>query len=244
MSPRLLPALLAAAVLGWTGCDRSPAAPPASGTKAGPQEAPKPPAAPPEKEKPPQAPAPAEEKWTELFDGKTLTNWKPTSFGGEGEVKVQDGQIVVEPGVDLSGVHWTGAELPKMNYELRLEAMKIEGSDIFCGISFTVGDAQCSFVSGGWGGGIVGLSSIDGMNASENETTKVMAFTEKKWYRFRLKVTPEKIEGWIDDEQVVNVVTKDKKISIHPMMEVSKPLGLATYVTRSAFRNIRIRRLS
>lgn len=187
--------------------------------------------------------APEAGGWKDLFDGKTLTNWKPTSFGGEGEVKVQDGKIVIEPGVDLSGIHWTGPALPRMNYELTLEAMKLEGSDIFCGISFPVGEAQCSFVAGGWGGGIVGLSSINDMNASENETTKVMAFAENKWYAFRLRVTPEKIEGWIDQEKVVDVETKDKKISIHPMMEPSRPLGLATYVTRSAFRNVRIRTL-
>lgn len=181
--------------------------------------------------------------WRDLFDGRTLTNWKPTSFGGEGEVRVQDGRIIVEPGVDLSGLHWTGPALPRMNYELTLEAMKLEGSDIFCGISFPVGEAQCSFVAGGWGGGIVGLSSINDMNASENETTKVMSFLENRWYTFRLRVMPERIEGWIDQEKVIDVETKDKKISIHPMMEPSRPLGLATYVTRSAFRNIRIRAL-
>jgi hypothetical protein len=189
------------------------------------------------------APAPAPDGWKDLFDGKTLANWKSTSFGGEGEVKVKDGQIVVEPGVDLSGFHWTGEELPKTNYEFSVEATKLEGSDIFCGISFPVGDSQCSFVAGGWGGGLVGLSSIDGMNASENETTKVLAFHENKTYRVRLRVTPSKIEGWINDEQVVNVDTTGKKISIHPMMEVSKPLGLATFMTRSSFKNIRLRKL-
>jgi len=223
-------AILAAA--GLAGCDRAlqrsspaPAPPPVAGKEAVP------------------AASPAGEKWTELFDGKTLTNWKVTAFGGEGAVKVEDGKIIVEPGVDLSGIHWTGPALPRMNYEFTVEAMKLEGSDIFCGISFPVGDSQCSFVAGGWGGGIVGLSSINDMNASENETTKVMAFAENRWYAFRLRVTPGKIEGWIDQEKVVDVETKDKKISIHPMMEPSRPLGLATYVTRSAFRNIRIRAL-
>jgi hypothetical protein len=181
--------------------------------------------------------------WRDLFDGKTLANWKSTSFGGEGEVKVKDGQIVVEPGVDLSGIHWTGDKLPNMSYEFSVEATKIEGSDIFCGISFPVGESQCSFVLGGWGGGLVGLSSIDGMNASENETTKVMVFQENKAYRVRLRVTSSKIEGWINDEPVVNVATEGKKISIHPAMEASQPLGLATFQTRSAFKDIRIRKL-
>ena len=32
------------------------------------------------------------------FDGKTLTNWQPTKFTGEGAVKVEDGQVILEAG--------------------------------------------------------------------------------------------------------------------------------------------------
>ncbi len=188
-----------------------------------------------------QAPAPGDDS-TALFDGKTLKGWKVTPFGGEGEVRVENGQIIVEPGVDLSGVTYTG-EVPKTNYEITLEAMKLEGSDIFCGVAFPVAESHCSFVMGGWGGAVVGISSIDGMNASENETTKVIIFKDKQWYAVRVRVTPEKLEAWIDDERVVNVELKGREISIHPMMEVARPFSLATFQTRSAFRDIRIRRL-
>jgi hypothetical protein len=186
------------------------------------------------------APDPAERA---LFDGKTLGPWKPTEFGGEGKVRIEDGRIVVEAGVQLSGIHWTGEPLPRTNYELSLEAMKIEGSDIFCGIAFPVGDASCSFVAGGWGGSVTGLSSVDGMNASENETGTYREYAKGRWYRIRLRVTPERIQAWVDDQSVVDLPLKERSISIHPAMEISRPLGLATYMTTSAFRNIRLRRL-
>jgi hypothetical protein len=190
-----------------------------------------------------QAQAAPKPEGQSLFDGKTLGSWKPTPFGGEGKAEVVEGDIRLAAGVDLTGIHWTGAALPTMNYELSLEARKIEGSDIFCGIAFPYDDKMCSFVAGGWGGSIVGISSIDGMNASENETTKVVSFPAGKWFKIRLRVTPEKIEAWIDADKVVDVATKGREISIHPAMELSKPLGLATYTTSSAFRNISLKRL-
>ena len=47
-------------------------------------------------------------QWTDLFDGKTLGRWQSTQFGGEGEVQVDDGRIVMERGNDLTGVTWKG----------------------------------------------------------------------------------------------------------------------------------------
>jgi len=179
--------------------------------------------------------------WQSLFDGKSLGHWKVTQYGGEGKVEVKDGQIQVGEGVALSGVTWNGPDLPKIDYELELEAMKIDGSDILCGICFPVGPEHCSFVAGGWGGQVVGLSSVDGMNASENGTGTDMDFQKGRWYRFRLRVTKDKIQAWIDDKPNVNLELADRKVSLHPAMELAKPLGLATYTTSSAFRNIRIK---
>jgi hypothetical protein len=48
------------------------------------------------------------------------------------------------------------------------------------------------------------LSSIDGEDAANNETTKIMGFDKGRWYRIRLRVTPAKIEAWIDTEKVVD----------------------------------------
>src|SRR6187397_1050193 len=99
-------------------------------------------------------------KPTPLFDGKSLDGWKITPFGGEGEVTVKDGAIVMEMGNDMTGITWT-KPFPKMDYEVSLEAMRVAGGDFFCGLTFPVNDKPCSLIIGGWGGGTVGLSSID-----------------------------------------------------------------------------------
>ncbi len=185
----------------------------------------------------------AEETWQSLFDGKTLGNWKSTEFGGEGRVTVANGQINLEAGADLTGITWAGGRVPKTDYEISLEAMKTDGSDFFCGLTFPVADSFCSLILGGWGGGIVGLSSLDGLDASENQTTQVMDFPAKRWYKVRVRVTPKKIEAWLDDEKIVDVLATEYRIDIRSEVELSKPLGIATWKTGAALRNIRLRRI-
>jgi hypothetical protein len=179
--------------------------------------------------------------WKNLFDGKTLTGWKSTDFAGHGEVTVKDGTIQLGNGY-MTGITWTNlAELPRMNYEISLEATRVEGSDFFCGLTFPVGKDPCSFIVGGWGGGVVGLSSLDGQDASQNETTKYMNFPTGRWFQIRVRVTAGKIEAWIDTEKMVDVTTADKSISIRLEVEPSKPLGIASWNTASALRNLKLR---
>ena len=189
----------------------------------------------------PAAAKSADTGWQELFDGKTLTGWKETDFGGNGPVKVKDGKIILGSGV-MTGITWTNPVI-KMNYEIELMAMRVDGSDFFCGLTFPVGEDPCSLIVGGWGGGVVGLSSLDGEDAANNETTKYMSFENGKWYHIRLRVQPTKIQAWIDDDQVVNADIKDRKISIRIEVEASKPLGIATWSTTGALKDIRIRKL-
>jgi hypothetical protein len=187
--------------------------------------------------------AAAAKKQQALFDGKTLKNWKVTDFAGHGEVSVANGTIVLEAGNDLTGVNYTG-EIPRMNYEVEFEAMKLVGDDFFCGFTFPVGKACCTFIAGGWGGGVVGISSLDSMDASENETTQTMRFDKNRWYRIKTRVTEKRIEAWIDKEQMVNVDTEGKTISMRPgEIEESQPFGIASFRTRAALRNIQLRLL-
>jgi hypothetical protein len=37
-----------------------------------------------------------------------------------------------------------------------------------------------TFICGGWGGAVVGISSIDGQDASMNETTKYIKFEDDR----------------------------------------------------------------
>ena len=178
-----------------------------------------------------------------LFDGKTLTGWTSSDFAGRGTVTVSNGQINLGMG-HMTGITWTNTNsLPRMSYEISLDAMRVEGSDFFCGLTFPVGKEPCSLIVGGWGGGVVGLSSIDSEDASQNETTGYMNFTNGKWYHVRVRVEPEKIQAWIDDDRVVNLETKDKRLSIRMEVEPSVPLGIATWNTSAALRNIQLKKL-
>lgn len=191
-----------------------------------------------------------ENRWQTLFDGKSLTDWKRTEFGG-GDVTVEkrfrgeQSVIKVSSGVALSGFNWTGEALPKTNYEIALEAMKLEGTDFFCGLTFPVGDSYASLILGGWGGGTVGISSIDNRDASDNETTQHIAFRKNRWFKIRVRVTPATLEAWLDNKRIVNLQLTGKMISLRPgEIAQSVPLGISTYQTSSAFRAIKIRGLS
>ena len=178
-----------------------------------------------------------------LFDGKTLTNWRPSKFFGQGAVTIEDGGIILAAGKDLTGITWGGAALPTTNYELTLQARRVEGRDFFAGITFPVGDSFCSLILGGWGGTVVGLSSIDGMDASENNTNQSIDFELNRWYNIRIRVTPEKIETWLDAKQIIDQPLKGHQIGIRIEVEPSQPLGIASWRTRAAIRDIRLKKL-
>jgi len=185
----------------------------------------------------------AEPAWQSLFDGRTLTNWHSTKFIGEGAVKVENGQIILETGAALTGITWTGPALPTTNYELTLQAMRVEGRDFFAGVTFPVADSFCSLILGGWGGTVVGLSSINGMDASENETSQSVDFELRRWYAVRIRVTPAKIQAWLDERPIIDQDIKGRTIGTRLEVEPSRPLGVASWRTKSAVRDIRLRRL-
>jgi hypothetical protein len=175
--------------------------------------------------------------WQPLFDGRSLEGWKRSDFGTAGDVKVEKGAIVLGYADGCNGVTFQG-EFPKQDYEIRLQAQRVDGTDFFCGLTFPVGEDPCSLIVGGWGGAVVGLSSLDGEDAAHNETRKLMGFRKGQWYAIRLRVAAGKISAWIDDEQIVDVATEGKKIGIRPEVEESKPLGICSWCTTAALRNI------
>jgi len=182
--------------------------------------------------------------WMPLFDGKTLKGWKVTEFSGRGEVEVKDGAIILDTGNDITGINAAG-EVPRMNYEVSLEAKRVEGSDFFCALTFPIEKDCVTFVVGGWGGSMIGISSIDGMDASENETSTTRKFDSNRWYRIRVRVTPGKLQAWVDDEQIVDLDTAGRKLSMRAgEIEMSEPFGIASYRTRAALRDIKIRKAS
>lgn len=188
--------------------------------------------------------AAAKPAWKLLFDGKALGSWKAADYVGGGKVHLKDGAIVMEKGQRMTGVVYGGKDFPKIDYEVAFEGKKIAGDDFFCTTTFPVGDDFCSLVVGGWGGEIVGLSSLNFQDASENESGTNMTFKKDQWYKVRIRVQKNRIQAWIDDKQLVNVDTTDKKISIRFECDPCKPFGFCTWNTVGAVRDMRVRTLT
>ena len=179
-----------------------------------------------------------------LFDGQSLNGWKKADFFNAGEVKVEAGRIVISAGRSMSGITSTHTDLPTTNFEFSYEAMRLEGRDFFAAATFPVGKSFITLVNGGWGGNVTGLSSLDGMDASENETTRSIRYQDNTWYRFRVRVTGKMIRGWIDGKEVVAVNHQDRRVGTRIETRRNQPLGFATWETRAALRNIEIRPLT
>jgi hypothetical protein len=183
------------------------------------------------------------QQWRPLFDGKSLEGWRETPFTGRGRVRVEKGTIVLGAGNPLTGITRTAA-FPKSDYEIRLEAARLEGSDFFASLTFPVEDSFCTWVTGGWGGDIVGISSLDGWDASDNETRSYFNFENGRWYALRLRVTAQRIQAWIDDQAIVNVAIEGRSVSLRRgEIKLSAPLGFASYATTGALRKIEYRLL-
>ena len=185
----------------------------------------------------------AEPEWVSLFDGKALGKWKVTDFAGHADVLIKDGEILLPQGGDMTGINLEAAPAT-MGYELEVQAKRVEGDDFFCGLTFPVGDKCVSLILGGWGGSVVGISNVNGENASENETTQYRNFKKGQWYLIRVRVTKAKIEAWIDKDQVVDLDTEGKSLDMRiGEIESSKPLGIATWRTAGALKDLRWRKL-
>lgn len=196
-----------------------------------------------EKEKPAGKPE-AGLAWQALFDGKTLNGWKAADFREKGRITVANGELHISPGEPAAGIVRDGEPPARMDYEIELEAMRTEGGDFFCGLTFPVNKDPCTLICGGWGGSLVGLSSIDDLDASENQTATVRNFKEKTWYKIRIRVTQTHITAWIDDKQVIEQELAEHKISIRMEVRPCVPLGISTWNTGAAIRNIRLRKLN
>ena len=179
-----------------------------------------------------------------LFDGKTLEGWEATKFFHAGDVKVEDGSILLKNGGSMTGITTTRKDLPTSNYELSYEASRFEGVDFFAAATFPVGKSFLTFVNGGWGGTITGLSSINGADASENETGKFFKYDDRRWYKFRVQVSDDTIRCWIDDAKVVDLEHRDRHLGTRIETRPNQPLGFATYESTGTLRKIEIRALT
>jgi hypothetical protein len=187
--------------------------------------------------------------WKPLFDGKSLDGWREAEYKGHAGIHVENQSLILEPGSPMTGATYVGP-FPKSDYEVRFEAERLQGNDFFASLTFPVDESFCTWVAGGWGGDIVGLSSIDGWDAASNETRTYFNFQTALWYRFHLQVTPEKIQAWIaeantpNDRPIIDVAIAGRTIGLRfADMKLSAPLGFASYLTKGAVRKIEYRLL-
>lgn len=194
--------------------------------------------------------------------------WKACEFGGDGDVTFKDGVIKMDYGDPITGVRWEGPfdsdkknsdekqgdkktaatkksnrSLPRDNYEIRWQCRRDRGFDFLCAFTFPVADKYASLVMGGWGGGITGISSIDGQDASDNDTTMFLAFDNDQWYSARVRVDQAMITVWVDGTKLFDHPRKGYEFDIRFEMDPCTPLGIANFESDSQIRNIQIRRL-
>lgn len=182
----------------------------------------------------------AKEGWKPLVEEKSLEGWEATNFGGEGDVTVTGHEVLLDVGDPLTGITYK-KEFPKTNFEIELEAQRLDGSDFLCGLTFPIGKDHCSFIAGGWGGGVVGLSSIDGFDASENSTTQFFQFKNGQWYKFRVRVDDKMIRAWIDDKKLVEQEREGHEFTLRGEVLASRPLGYCAFQSKVKIRNFRWR---
>ncbi|MDZ4405105.1 family 16 glycoside hydrolase [Prosthecobacter sp.] len=189
---------------------------------------------------------PRRSEWKLLADEFTAS-WKAAGIAEEGSVSIKDGEITLHPGQPMTGVRfdpWKSADLPRMRYSIEYEAMRLEGNDFFGTMTFPVNEAHVSLVIGGWGGTLVGISSIDDMDANENNTHGNAYFENNRWHKVRVEVREDELRAWINDKLFVNVSTKGHKLGLRPGdIEKCAPFGFASFATQARIRSVVIRRL-
>lgn len=189
------------------------------------------------------------QKW-DLLSPEQLQHWSPAGIPDEGRTSVSIGEVVLEPSGPLTGLryaNWQKGRMPVSDYAITFDATRVEGDDFFAAVTFPIRniDTCATLVIGGWGGGLVGISSIDGQDAAENSTRGEHQFENGKAYRFRLEVRDNELKAWIEDRLVINVSIKGRTLSLRPgYIEKCAPFGLATYSTTGRIRNLCVETLN
>ncbi|MFW6163799.1 MAG: family 16 glycoside hydrolase, partial [Planctomycetota bacterium] len=196
-------------------------------------------------------PPPDADGWCGLLDGTSLDGWEPVeAFPGTdaaGPVAVEEGSVVLGQGWPWTGAVWTGA-VPSVDYEFEIEGQRVKGTGDFCSVVFPVKDQFCKLNVGGHWPYVIALDTIDGRTGRDgrNPARREASFEDGRWYRVRARVTAERVEAWLDGEQVINLPLDPHELTLfdqYPSMAALKPFGVCTWKTKGAIRNLRLRRL-
>ena len=184
-----------------------------------------------------------------LLEDGHAASWKQAGIPEEGLVYVKDGLLTLAAGRPMTGATfpaWQAPDFPVTDYALSYEALRVDGDDFFGTVTFPVGshEAYASFVLGGWGGTVTGISSIDFADANENATRAEMRFEKGRWYRVRIEVRPDDLRAWVDGRLMVNVSIKGRKVGLRPgFIDHCVPFGFSTYGSTAQVRKVVVERL-
>jgi hypothetical protein len=167
----------------------------------------------------------------------------PIEFGGEGRITGNANRARLGAGSPLTGLRWAGPPLPTVDYRLAFTATRQQGSDFFCGLTFPVRDSHCTLILGGWGGALVGLSCIDGADASENDTTTHASFVNGQEYRVQLEVSAARITVAIDGRRVIDAAIAGRSVSLRADVDATRPLAVCSYATVAEIGVLQLTRL-
>ncbi|MBM3958060.1 MAG: DUF1080 domain-containing protein, partial [Gemmatimonadetes bacterium] len=194
-----------------------------------------------------------EGEWLSLFDGKTLDGWRvvkkfphPPEFGdgAGGDVHVENGQIILEKGRPVSGIAFEG-DFPTINYEVAIQACRLDGAYDFANMDFPVGNQTCTLVVGGSIKRLAWLYAVDGHGFFNAELAPVTEFEPGRWFETRLRVTDGRIQAWVDGKRALDLATAGRGLwSLAHWAKEVRPFGIITNLgTRGAVRSVRLRRL-
>jgi hypothetical protein len=195
-------------------------------------------------------PTPPQQTAISLSSSELQSQWQASGIPEQGPTEVSESVLRIGEGIPMTGIRfvgdWGALNLPWIDYALTFEARRVEGQDFFATCTFPIGgpDRCVSLVVGGWGGGLVGISCIDQLDASENNTRGEMAFNNGTWYRFRIEVREDDLQVWINGAPMVNASIKGRQLSLRSgEIDTCVPLGFATWRTVGEIRSIIIQRL-
>ena len=172
-----------------------------------------------------------------LFDGEIHGGLDPGRFWRRGEVAGDVRALVLNMGM-LTGVNYTNP-IPTVDYEVELEARRVVSSDFFCGLTFPVKSDFATLIIGGWGGSVIGISSLDGEDAAHNETTGYQRFEAGRWVQNPAQRDGDQSRPGSTGSGKSARTSGTEDLASPGDIELSKPFGIATYSTTAELKNIR-----
>ena len=187
-------------------------------------------------------------RW-DLFSPALIQKWDEAKMINSGGIVREADGFTLKDGGPMTGIvfpSWLKDGMPVADYAINYEAIRVSGSDFFGSVTFPVRDENTfvTFVLGGWGGSQVGISCIDGYDASENTTGSSQRFENGKWYRVRIEVRAKELRVLLDGRPIILTNITGRTLNLRGG-EIDKcvPFGVATYGTAGRVRNCVVERL-